>query len=322
MVERGEEFRERERAGLQPDEVRALSRLSPLRSTLSLVHTWGLVAGLVVVAHRWPNPLVVALAIVGIAAQQHALAILAHQSAHYRLYENRRLNDLVGRLCALPLGVSMVTYRVIHRIHHNNLYSPIDPDLPLMAGYPRGRAYLAFKLLKDLVGLTTFKNYLYFIGRPSGVTSPLDDTSSRLRAAARRDRAWVVGFAVLVATVVGLTGTWRWFLLLWFLPLVTLLQAILRLRAVCEHGAVRDTHSPLFAARTTLAPWWVRWLVFPHNMHFHIEHHLYPSVPHYRLAECHRRLASTVDLREAELVPSFYETLRRIFDAPRLSKAE
>ena len=104
------------------------------------------------------HPAIWALAVIGVAARQHALAILAHQSAHYRMYRTRWLNDLVGRLCALPLGVSVVTYRVIHRLHHNHLYEEIDPDLPLMAGYPRGRAYLARKLLKDLCGLTTIKN--------------------------------------------------------------------------------------------------------------------------------------------------------------------
>jgi len=34
----------------------------------------------------------------------------------------------------MPLGVSLITYRVIHRLHHNHLYEAMDPDLPLMAG--------------------------------------------------------------------------------------------------------------------------------------------------------------------------------------------
>ena len=43
------------------------------------------------------------------------------------------------------------------------------------------------------------------------------------------------------------------YLLLWVLPAVTVLQAILRLRAICEHGAVTDFGSPLTAARTNQA---------------------------------------------------------------------
>src|SRR6185503_20844947 len=77
-------------------------------------------------------------------------------------------NDGVGRLCAWPMGLSMLTYRVIHRLHHNHLYQDVDPDLALISGYPRGRAYLVRKLIKDLLGLTTLKTYAYFVGRPQG----------------------------------------------------------------------------------------------------------------------------------------------------------
>ena len=58
----------------------------------------------------------------------------------------------------------MCTYRVIHRLHHNNLYGELDPDTALHGGYPRGRAYLIRKLLKDLAGFTAWKTYAYFLG--------------------------------------------------------------------------------------------------------------------------------------------------------------
>ena len=40
-------------------------------------------------------------------------------------------------------------------------------DLALMAGYPRGRAYLVKKLVKDALGLTAWRNYLCVIARLS-----------------------------------------------------------------------------------------------------------------------------------------------------------
>ena len=322
ISETADAFRARARRGLSSDEVRRLSVLSPLRSTLSLLHTWGFIGALVVIACRWSHPLIVTLAVVCLAVQQHALAILTHQSAHYRMYKARWLNDLVGKICGAPLGVSMLTYRIIHRIHHNHLYSVIDPDLALMAGYPRGRAYLAKKLVKDLVGLTTIKNYLYFFGRqapsdhetPRGGPSPLDDTSDALRSAARRERTIVVAINVVFVACLVWTGAWKSYLLLWALPAATIFQVLLRLRAVCEHGAPRDTSGdPLRSARTTIASPLARWLVFPHNMQFHIEHHLYPSVPHYRLPECHKRLEATGILENADVLPSLALTLRKVF---------
>lgn len=320
---RGEEFRVRTRGGLGPDEVRALSRLSPLRAALSLASTWALAAGCMTLAWRWPHPLVIAAAVVGVAGAQHGLAVLSHESAHYRGCQTRWLNDLYGTLCAAPLGLSMLTYRVIHRIHHNHLYEALDPDLPLMAGYPRGRWYLVRKLAKDLTGFTTLKNYLYFFGKPAGRTAdngrPLDDTSPSLRAAAARDRRLVIALQLGFLASSIYFGFWRGYLLLWILPLVTLLQAILRLRAVLEHGAVEDTSTALKAARTNFVPFYLYWILFPHDVHYHIEHHLYPSIPHYRLARCHRLLRDQGILDGAE-VATLGQAVRKVFAPVRLDQ--
>jgi fatty acid desaturase len=102
------------------------------------------------------------------------------------------------------------------------------------------------------------------------------------------------------------------YLVLWVLPLVTVVQAILRLRAIAEHGATTDFSSPLSAARTNLGPAWLRWLIFPHNVSYHIEHHLYASVPMHNLPRLHAEMKRQGVLDEAEVL-YFPETLRKIF---------
>ena len=122
MVRQGEEFRVFAPAGLPPEVLRRLTRLSPLRSALSLVQTWSLSSaarGRLALS----STIVIGAALVGLAGQQHGLAILAHQAAHYWLFETRWLNDLCGRLCGWPIGVALVAYRVAHLIHHNQLNS-------------------------------------------------------------------------------------------------------------------------------------------------------------------------------------------------------
>ncbi len=323
----GEEFRDDVRKRLPPDALAPLTRLDPVRSTLAVVQTFALLALVIGLAVAFWSWWAAAIAVVLIAPLQHALFVLAHDAAHYRLYEMRWVNDAVGRLCGTIAGVSMCTYRVIHRLHHNHLYGPQDPDIALHGGYPRGKAYLAQKLAKDLVGLTAFKTFAYFFGAPSlnaetgKAERPLDDTSPRLRAAARRDRWTVLGFHVIAPVVAFATG-WGWqYAVLWMLPLVTVLQAILRLRAICEHGAVTDYGSPLTAARTNLVPFWVRYAMFPHHVNYHVEHHLYPAVPHYNLPRLHVALAAHGILEGAEIRP-LRATLRRVFaDRPAATPA-
>src|SRR5207244_1472013 len=243
------------------------------------------------------NAVVIIAAVIIIGSRQHALFVIAHESAHYLLYDNRRLNDLVGRACAMLQGLSMCTYRVIHRLHHNNLYGELDPDTALHGGYPRGRSYLVKKLLKDLSGLTAWKTYAYFLGGAPALNTatnvavrPLDDTSQKLRTDAKRDRNAVIAVHVLLFIGFAWSGYLLQYLVLWVLPLVTVVQAILRLRAIAEHGATTDFSSPLTAARTNTGPAWLRWLIFAHHVNYHIEHHLYASVPHYHLPRLHAEM--------------------------------
>jgi len=204
-------------------------------------------------------------------------------------------------------------------VHHNNLYEAIDPDLALMAGYPRGKMYLVKKLFKDAAGLTAWRNYLYFFGAPAmnaatgARQKPLDDTTERLRRQALADRWVVVAFHVLMLVGTFALGAGVEYVVLWILPAITVQAVILRLRAVAEHGAPSHTRSPFGAARTNIAlPLWARVALFPHHVNYHLEHHLYPAVPHYHLAALHEKLRAAGVLDDAEVRP-FAETMKRVF---------
>ena len=312
---------------LSSEELKALGRLSAAHSLRAIACTLALIAaGMALCFFTWPSLWFLAgWLLLGVA--QHGLFILAHEAAHYRLFANRRINDGVGRLIGMCSGISMCSYRVIHRLHHNHLYGSEDPDIAIHGGYPRGRAYLLRKLAADLLGLNAWKTFAYFFGSPAinedtgARLRPLDDTSPKLRAAARQDRWLVLGFqllAPLLAWLLGGAQALAWYAALWLLPLMTALQPILRLRAICEHGAVRDLSSPLTAARSNRTHghwlnWLGRFLLFPHHVNYHLEHHLYPAVPHYRLPALHQLLQTRGALQGAE-VRNLAETLQLIFD--------
>ena len=340
---RGEEFRDDLRApgalnaqarkALSTQELLPFTQLDDLRSLLAMSQTGVLlaIAGALIVG-LWGSPWMLAgIALMGIA--QHSLFILSHEAAHYRLLSHRGANDVLGRLIGMSSGVSMCTYRVTHRLHHNNLYGSEDPDTAIHGGYPRGKAYLLRKLAQDVVGWNAWKTYAYFFGAPAinedtqRAIRPLDDTSPQLRKAARQDRYLVVGAHIALPFAAYALSGWHGlsvYLVVWIVPLMTALQPILRLRAVCEHGAVNDLSSPLTAARSnrTFGNWPNRLLgtiLFPHHVNYHLEHHLYPAVPHYHLPALHRALQARGGLDGAE-VRDIPDTLNMIF-APRKSKA-
>jgi fatty acid desaturase len=344
----GEEFRvdgRNARRLLDPSELKVLTELDDRQGILAPLLTFSLLAACVAVG-LWgvmhAQRVLVFLSVMAIATQQHALFVLSHEAAHYRMLKNRRLNDLLGRVAGTLGGVSMCTYRVTHRLHHNHLYGAQDPDIALNGGYPRGGWYLTRKLLIDLTGWTAPKTFAYFFGAPAinaeceRRLNPLNDTSEALRQEARRDRRIVIAFQLALPMIcLGLDLIWGrqlWvpegvnfgpvpsflaYVLLWLLPLTTFLQVILRLRAVAEHGAPAGYDSPLQAARTNLTGrgplgGLLRLVFFPHHVNFHIEHHLYPSVPHYRLRATHELLLAKGALTRAEVRP-FEDTLKRVF---------
>ena len=342
-VVRGEEFRDdlrtpgarnaQARKALSAQELLPFTQLDDVRSMLAMAQTGVLLfAAAALIVGLWGSPwMLVGIVLMGVA--QHSLFILSHEAAHYRLLSHRGANDVLGRLIGMSSGVSMCTYRVTHRLHHNNLYGSEDPDTAIHGGYPRGKAYLLRKLAQDLVGWNAWKTYAYFFGAPAinedtqRAIRPLNDTSPQLRKAARQDRYVVVGAHIAMPLIAfalgGLHGLWV-YVVVWIVPLLTALQPILRLRAICEHGAVSDLSSPLTAARSnrTFGGWANRLLgaiLFPHHVNYHLEHHLYPAVPHYHLPALHRALQARGVLEGAE-VRDIPDTLRMIF-APRKPKA-
>ena len=58
----------------------------------------------------------------------------------------------------------------------------------------------------------------------------------------------------------------------------------------------------------------MRWF-FPHHVNYHVEHHLFPAVPHYRLPELHRELAERGILEGAE-IRDLFETARLVSGDP------
>jgi fatty acid desaturase len=101
-------------------------------------------------------------------------------------------------------------------------------------------------------------------------------------------RGRLIFMAVLLVTSI-VFGFWKLLLLYWMVPLMTVFLGIRYVRNVAEHYAV-EHESILSESRTVVAPFWQLWLIAPWGLNYHLEHHLFPGVPCFRLAELHRLL--------------------------------
>jgi fatty acid desaturase len=106
---------------------------------------------------------------------------------------------------------------------------------------------------------------------------------------------YVTGLFSLLAWLSYWTGSpWGWYyLLLWMLPMATSFGFCMIARQVVQHGHAGNER--FSNTRVFLVGRLIRWAVFPLGMHYHLPHHLFPLVPHYRLGQLHELL-----LRESE----------------------
>lgn len=77
-------------------------------------------------------------------------------------------------------------------------------------------------------------------------------------------------------------------LLLWIVPLGTSFTVYLLLRDIYQHA--NSDRGRLTNSRVFHVGPFTRWAVFVYGQDIHLTHHLYPAVPHYRLAELHELL--------------------------------
>ncbi len=98
------------------------------------------------------------------------------------------------------------------------------------------------------------------------------------------------------------TGTY--FMLLWIVPLFTTFPLFMMLRQWVQHGNAdrgRLTNTRVFKVNPLL-----RYAVFPFGMDYHLPHHLYASVPHYRLHALHEMLQADPDyVRDGIIVENY-----------------
>ena len=254
------------------------------RNVLSISSNWLQMSAAMTLFFFYPNVITFLVALVIIGSRQFALAVLAHDAAHNLLFANNKVNDWAGQwFCAYPIFQDNRVYRPYHLKHHRHTETEDDPDLVLSSPFPITKKSFIRKIFRDLTGITGVKRYwgsLSSIFRTKGdnVFNKISKTSNKLH-----------GFLIsnlIIFILISTTMHWSLFLLLWWLPSFTYYSLIIRIRNISEH-AVTPGNDDFDNTRTTKSTFLTRFLMVPHNVNYHLEHHLFTRCPWYNLPKAH-----------------------------------
>lgn len=218
---------------------------------------------------------------VAIARFQRALECLVHEAAHYNwLRSSHTLNDrLAGWLAARPVFADVAEYRRGHQPHHSGFGGEHDPDLA------RYRELGVEEMDREhVLSLTA--------GMARRILAYADGW---WRANRTHPGTFALGLywhlTCLIAPATAVVGpraallVWAAF---WFAPFTLVLPWQRFLAETAKHQY--HGHVTMVESTVSNIGFIHRWLLHPHNDGFHLVHHLFPGIPHHRLAQAHRGL--------------------------------
>jgi fatty acid desaturase len=258
------------------------TKVSPLRSVFLCVAIYLGVFLLAFVGSEWSDWALAPVSFLLIAGLQSHLLILLHEGSHYLMHPNRKWNDrLTDFFCGIPLLILTKNYRAFHLAHHRFSGDPEkDPEVGFYKDqgyhYEKGSKVETLVMpLKDLIGFNSMifvksLNRFLFEQKKENGHDPfnLKDIVSNLFF-------WGVvwGAAIYFGWVIHL-------LVFWIIPYLTLGVFFLKLHGYGEHTGLEG---PTELERTWIHEYnpVTNFFIYPINSGYHVEHHLYPSVPWY-----------------------------------------
>ncbi len=245
-----------------------------MRAFLELLRDWMAIC-LIAAFSIWANNIFIYLVSVwAIGIFQFAIGEgLLHEATHHNLFKNKLWNEQLEFLYAFPVLRTISSYREHHFPHHKGLGGEEDyiPEYYEMIGLNKENKNLFWLLfLKPVLGFTFYHFSIDAYYHLKGLDYRPFKTGFKISL------FWlvvIVGFC--------LSGHIDILLLYWVVPLVWCFPCYSCWSEVHDHfNTVSGTRSNLSFLANLLT----------HNNGYHYVHHLYPTIPWYKLPEAHKAL--------------------------------
>ncbi|MBY2941820.1 fatty acid desaturase family protein [Rhizobium leguminosarum] len=259
------------------------------------------------------------LAVIMIGAHQRGISTILHDSAHGVLTKNRLLNFLLGTWpTAWPIFQRHFAYKESHVHSHHPFLGRVDADPDLEFFIKEGvftprtdRSFIWKIIVLPLLGSKTYAYFRYLVrNRYQVIVASVSGKESATRV--QRGEGWRCefdrwGFYAFWASIAAaglVSGYFLEFLLLWVVPYVTSFHIIGWFIEMSEHcSSIDNQHVNLHMARNRQSRNIEKWLTGINNDNYHLDHHLDPTTPFWRLPEAH-----AIRMRDLEYAAHCSET--------------
>jgi fatty acid desaturase len=222
-------------------------------------------------------------------ASLHGISLFTHEAVHGTLSTNRTLNACLGALCAWPVWQNFSAYKVLHLEHHADLGGAHDPDH--YSNYTRWTwGVFTLNWLRLLIGYPIYITAIPILGWKHGSWNA---------------RACIAAEVFGCAALAWLTWTnlpHHWLLHGWLGPML-FINTMVNIRGMSQHTLLEHSDDEILGTRSILTGPMVRF--FMCNENYHLEHHLYPGIPWYRLPAAHQLMAADLRRRGAPFIRSY-----------------
>ncbi|MCB0597880.1 MAG: fatty acid desaturase family protein [Lewinellaceae bacterium] len=285
-----------------------LFQTNPMKHAAAMALNWAIILAAMYLCTRYFHPISYFLAVIVIGARMHALAILMHDATHYRFLKNRKWNDIITNVTTMyPLFTSLEQYRQNHLRHHKHLNTEHDPDWVSKLGveafqFPKTKKEFLWIVFSYLTLYRGVRDAIWFLKRFSA--------PQKKQPAQAGNKALRLAFYIVLFTVLTVFGLWKYFALYWVAPYLSTFFMFQYVRSVAEHFGELEHDHALTSSRTVKANALERFFFAPHNVGYHLEHHLYPGVPFYNLPALHQLLMQEAEYKgKAHVTQGYWKGL-------------
>ncbi len=225
-------------------------------------------------------PILIPIMLILAGSKQRALSNLIHDSSHWNLSRNKKLNDFVTDLLGGYPMVSPVTlYRATHLLHHRHLGHPtLDPDSVMHQRYDYNDLMPPYQ--------SWFSNVIYLLFNLKSWKDSLFGSWNELPFKQKLSCCiWWFSFICLFSFFSSKYALL--FTLFWISSRATGFHFVRTIAEFLDHSGL-PVGSISKNSRVIINSGWLTKKIFhPHNDIFHALHHFDPSLPNYNLNKAH-----------------------------------